>query len=469
MVLGVASLASLAPLVSRAPFGYDESDYAYAASRGFTENALDSTAVPLVDFVRRGLSGSHRERSDYIRGSGDITFYRRYHGPLFIYGIAVARTLSGFDERVTRLVAVVGLAAAVGLVTWGASALLGGGVPGLLGGLCAGLFVGTSPLVVETALTAHPHALYAAIVAATLVGAGMFVRTGHLGWWRAAAVGVGLAFATVEYAVVLAGALILTALPYPQRRRLVGELVALTGLTVITVWPGALLQLTLARNYLVYGYYVLMRAGAYGDTPLWQTWAGRIVESPVLLLGLGAFAAGPFVMRRDPSVRVAWPAWLYVALFCLANARNRSPHAEYVASLLPALGIVLAVLLFRTMSAPRLATLVVVGIVGTASALRAVPRVLTFVATMHGDASVLALAKAQADAPCLRVPQAFVPALHFYLPEVRLAPYYPGGQPGAMASQARSKQDDDPAGADGPCPSLWAAAAPTTQAVGARP
>src|SRR5690348_9525661 len=72
------------------PFSYDEADYMYAGTRGIAANYLDSPSLSLFEFLRKGRElsanpGQGRSMSEYVRASGDITFYRHYHGPMYAY------------------------------------------------------------------------------------------------------------------------------------------------------------------------------------------------------------------------------------------------------------------------------------------------------------------------------------------------------------------------------------------------
>src|SRR5208282_1075984 len=85
----VAGLFALAlPGIPRIPFFYDEADYVYASHQGWFANWIDRPALNIVQFVRLGLGSgrdiNHRAAlSQTIRNSGDIHFYRHWHGPLF--------------------------------------------------------------------------------------------------------------------------------------------------------------------------------------------------------------------------------------------------------------------------------------------------------------------------------------------------------------------------------------------------
>src|SRR5438309_1245059 len=100
VVLGVRFQA----VTSRAPFAYDEADYMYAGTRGFAANYLDQPSQSLVEFVRKGLElsrdkGQRVGMSEYIRSTGDITFYRHFHGPIYAYWLAACQAAGIRGER----------------------------------------------------------------------------------------------------------------------------------------------------------------------------------------------------------------------------------------------------------------------------------------------------------------------------------------------------------------------------------
>ena len=60
-----------------------------------------------MEFVRTGLesrgqNGNRGSLSEYIRASGDLDFYRHWHGPLYIDWL-IAISPFRHDERLTRM------------------------------------------------------------------------------------------------------------------------------------------------------------------------------------------------------------------------------------------------------------------------------------------------------------------------------------------------------------------------------
>jgi hypothetical protein len=388
LAVGVGVFAFMRPHVSDAPFGYDEADYAYAASHGVLANALDEPSIGLVAFVREGLRLSQDDRSRFIRRSGDLPFYRHYHGPLFVYGI------TGRDERGARLFSAACAALAVAIVAVFA------GAPAAALAAAAVVF---GPLLVETGLLAQPHALYVAVVALALGALGRFLVSGVRGWWLLAAGATGIGLATLEYGCLLVVTLAVCVLPSPNRKARLTEAALVIAATVVTVWPASLLRLTIVQNWLVYAYVALVTPHIYGDTPIWRTWLARLLVAPALLVGFWALVArGRLVAAR--------PAAVYAVLILLANAGNHSPNATYVASLLPALGLLVGTMRWRWPLAGGLALLTLV------TTWRALPDTLAIAATFHGHEDTLATVMASPPPTdgCRHVPWRLVPAVSYY-------------------------------------------------------
>src|SRR5579863_1306673 len=96
-----------APVISDHPFGYDEADYMWAGKQGLWANYSSEHAISFVEFVRKGLelsrdAGKRQSYSEYIRSSGDIDFYRHYHGPMYVYWVAMLHAAGVERENVFR-------------------------------------------------------------------------------------------------------------------------------------------------------------------------------------------------------------------------------------------------------------------------------------------------------------------------------------------------------------------------------
>src|SRR5215831_9948021 len=93
-----------ASATSPTPFAYDEADYMYAGTRGLLANYLDRPSQSLPDFIRKGLELARDQEqrlgmSEYIRSTGDITFYRHFHGPMYAYWVAACKAMGVDSEQ----------------------------------------------------------------------------------------------------------------------------------------------------------------------------------------------------------------------------------------------------------------------------------------------------------------------------------------------------------------------------------
>jgi hypothetical protein len=335
------------PLLSSDLYGYDEADYMNASRRGLGANYMDRGALPLSTFLRmgtgKGFEKSERgSLSEYIRDSGDITFYRHYHGPLYFYGQTLLHSLFGDHERAVR---------AGNLIYFVLAALLAyltcvrlGGKYGRAGGLVAAtlLLISRGWFVTSTQVT--PHALYVPTFLLTLYFSARLARDGRVRYGTWAAIALALSFLTIEYAALLLVTCAL--LPLLYRRRIFGwtrramiitwiaAWVFVLALVILVIWPAGWLKLTLLKNYLFFGYYALVRGGEYGDAGFLQVWGQRFAANPI---GYSAALAGLCVAAWRVRRRSAYaPYLIYAGLIFLTTFRNNSPSPTYIASLLAA-------------------------------------------------------------------------------------------------------------------------------------
>src|SRR5580698_2324660 len=94
-------------VTSSAPFGYDEADYMYAGAQGFAANYLDRGSLGMTGYLEKGLALMHdksqrQSLSQFVRNSGDLDFYRHYHGPMYAYWIAAWHVFGAREEIVYR-------------------------------------------------------------------------------------------------------------------------------------------------------------------------------------------------------------------------------------------------------------------------------------------------------------------------------------------------------------------------------
>ncbi len=175
-ILAILLFLLAAPGVQTGPFSYDEADYAYAANQGWFANWIDHPALNLVQFVRLGLASgrdsNHRtELSEIIRNSGDIHFYRHWHGPLFYYWLGFVSHWTQNEHRV-RFVTLLIPAVGVLLVYFGCLWVLPSSP--LIAMLAAGFYAAGYSVVASPELA--PHQLFAVVSLANLFAWGNWKR-----------------------------------------------------------------------------------------------------------------------------------------------------------------------------------------------------------------------------------------------------------------------------------------------------
>lgn len=447
-------------------FTYDEADYAYAASKGIAANYTDSPAISLADFVALGLANrdartnvetqgkAGESLSEYIRRNGDITFYRHFHPPLYFYGLSIAGKLSGFDEQALRLVSALAVALAAGIAGYVAFRLMlqmspqiG---PAMAAGAVALFFSASSPILIETGMTVTPHSLFSALAVATLGATAIFLGGGKRRWWRAAAVLLGFAFLTIEYAPVLAGAVLLaTVIAWrgwqQETRRQCMQLMLETGciavLVIFLLWPSGLVKLSMIKNYVVFAYFALVRASsAYGTTSLIAIWAERVTHSPQLLLAIVTLPFLAWQTMRGGEITSLLPFFLYIVLLLFINIQNHSPNPTYASSLIPALGVCFGIAAgmftnWHIRIGGSLVAVLVVFMLVTTSLFSWPPNISAWVPISKGQDQLVAvlrnsLGASLDDKACLSVPSVLLPTLHYYVPSLVLKPYDPNATSG---------------------------------------
>jgi len=327
------------------PYTYDEPDYMYAVSLGGIANAIDSPSMPLSEFLTIGLgrardAGAKMDLSDRIRDSGDVVFYRHWHGPAYSDWLSLVKHVTSGEPSTREWNYVFPIAAAI-LMYFGALSLMPGAAGQIAGILASVLYLWSYPVVRSTEL--GPHQLFATCVAATLLLiARMFdapqpaMRT----YWYAAVVVTAVAFCSLEVAF----ALILTMLvcAYLLRGQLnpdmafaawtIGWFVA----TVLVLWPGAILKLSFVKAYLFMAYLALFRNGAWGaGATVGETWRLRLVESPVpwILAAAGAV----YFIKQWREIRLLIPFAVFTIAMSAAILPVKTAAARYSLPVWPGL------------------------------------------------------------------------------------------------------------------------------------
>ena len=431
-------LALLMPLAwkgaARSPYVYDEADYMYATELGLVANYSDTPTMPIIEFLRVGLSrgrnsGQSSQLSELIRGSSDIVFYRHWHGPLYFYWLMLTSHL-GLDEHRMRLFTLFFSICSLFVIYLGCIWLFGGTHGTLAAVLGSALFVWSVPTVRSTELA--PHQAFVCCFLACLILLSKTVATGNRSYFYWAVVAAALSCCLLEVGFVAVATVIICG--YLERQSLRADRALVTRsllafiVTVLVVWPGAIVKLSFAKGYLFMAYLALFRKSPWGDEGFVATWEKRVFSSPVEWLVIGvSLLAWIFLRRVENNRHILYPFVIYGALMLLATMRVTSGTPRYALVFQPALdvlgGCILAVFLAK---ARRPAT---------AYALAAILGIALFTETWINllrhpvltdprlSSLLVYVRENHLENDRMLVPQADVPTLHYYFPNSHLRGY----------------------------------------------
>ena len=427
-------------IASRDAYDYDEADYLGAVSKGFLANYTDRDAISLATFAKLGLGRGFEKTqrtslSQYIRESGELPFYRHYHGPLYFYYLIPFRALLGDNEFAMRAASFAFLPLAAILAYLTVLSLRPRG--SRLGPALAAAMVVLGPSNLGTAAQITPHSLYVFTCLLGLLAIARLIEDPTPGRFYCSVLVLSLNFMVIEYALLLlltlATAMFVTRrhvfLPPDRRigaRRLAAAALLFAG-TVFAVWPGAWIKLTLVRNYVFFAYFAIVRGGEYGKGPFWQSWLQRAAESPIeyAVIVAGLLLLLPRARRRAAVL----PYLVYAGLIFLCTVRNTSSSPTYVSSLLPPLHVlsVLAVgaaaeRFSRGARACLLAALACALLGSTSLWLRTSSERIRPTETVLKQ--VVAHLKAEAfPTGSVAVDRVLLPTIHYYLPDGRFSAF----------------------------------------------
>jgi hypothetical protein len=415
------------------PYSYDEADYMFAASRGLWANWTDTSTQTLPQFIRvglgRGLDPAQRAAlSDAVRNSGDVLFYRHWHGPLFYYGLILLSPLKN-DERSMRAAMLVFPALTGLLIYFGLLWVLPGAwLRTSVAVLACVLFLWSYAAILTTELA--PHQMFALWAVAALILIAKVRESGERKWWFMAVIATALAFATLEVAFILT--FVLVAYAWLERERLRADwpfaakslLVFVT--TILIVWPAALFKLSFIKAYAFMAYLALFRKAPWGNVTFTGTWAHRFQHAPVeWLLLIVAFVL--WWIYRGRSERTIATVFLMYGLLMLAFLlRVNSDTPRYILPFLPAFhvftGIMLAAALTHRPAATRISLLALLCLLRFADTARYLhsrqsspdPRPAAALATIR---------QLHLEDKRLLVPHDELPMLHYYFPHANLRSY----------------------------------------------
>jgi hypothetical protein len=357
-------------VIPRHSFSYDEADYMLAASKGLYTNYMDASAIPFFQFLEVGINrGLQKENttplSEFIRTSGDITIYRHYHGPLSLYALTLWRHFVDQSEYSLRWISLLFSIASVIAIYLSTFYLPNERTR--LGAVLASILLLCSYPNIITATEISTHAVYVLVTIVALFFMAKLLQTRHLRYWYLAIVALALSCAATEYSAILfvtfaacvlvQRAEIFAGLPDGTDKKVLALSAALFIVTILIVWPGAWLKLTLVRNYVVMAYLTIARSGEFGEQNFWQVWRLRILSSPVEYALIAATTVTAIVKVK----RCRWylPFLVYAFLIFLITFRTATFYERYVSSLFPPLyilsGVVVAQHLQRSTGLVKLA------------------------------------------------------------------------------------------------------------------
>jgi hypothetical protein len=410
------------------PYLYDEADYMYVAAQDAGANYLDAPSQPLAEFIRMGLAegrdpAQRESLSEFIRGSGDVNFYRHWHGPLYFLWLKVVGREEAAPPSVRTWFIVFPLATALAIY-FGALWIFAPPVDLPAAVLSAALFLWSYP--VSRTNEVAPHQMYVLWYVLVLIFLAKLMVTGARRYWYAAVAFTAVAFATMEISFTLVAVLVVVA--WRERKTwqvdkvwAIRSLPLFTGVAIV-LWPMGLLKLSVIKSYLFMAYLAMFRHNPWGDVTLAETWRLRLTGSPMEWL-LFAAALALFRLRRD---RAAFPVLLYSLLTFFAMFRVNTDTPRYMLPFLGGFHVLAGFVLAERVAGLRarwrvaaVAALAVLLWTNTARQVAAHP-----VRPYPRPQAVLdAVREKHFDGRPLLVPLGDLPMLHYYFPRAALHSY----------------------------------------------
>ncbi len=410
------------------PYYYDEADYMFAASLGWS-NYTDHPSQSLADYIRTGLrDGQDPARRPLLsansRAGSDVNFYRHWHGPLYFYWLAALAPLH-LDEHATRGWSYVFPVLTALVIYFGSLWLFPAG--DLAAILSSAFYLWSYATVFSNEIA--PHQLFVLCVVVALMLLMKSRATGDQRLWYGAVVAAACAFCTLEVAFVL----LLVMIACGHRT---GKSVFLFVATVLFLWPAAVLKLSFAKAYLFMAYLALIRKSAWGDAGFVETWRHRLVASPWEWILFGVAAVLYFRFCDSATRKMLVPVVLYGVLMLIVLLRVNTETPRYMLLFLPAFqiaaGFVFASVLKNWRPALRFAATAAILLLlfwNTYGQLRAhpilpAPRLTEVLARVRG-----------LEGQRLLAPQNDLPMIHYYLPGVIASGYADRRERSVMLAQ----------------------------------
>lgn len=442
--------ASFARTTSRAPFTYDEADYMYAASQGFTANYLDRGSLGIVAYVDQGLAlmrdkSQRQGMSQLVRNSGDLQFYRHYHGPVYACWLAGWHALGLRGEAAYRASGLI-LHALGTLVIFFMFLRVFPELP-VQAAFVAGVMFAMNRTALVAATMITQHVAFAFLACCALFAVAEFLRSGRDRYWYAAAALMAASFAAVEIAAVLIGSVMLTIVLLEWRqgfKKLLGLFARGAVCFVVAlamVWPPGVFKLNAIKGYMYLAYMAIARKTFTPIGPM-DLWGHELRVYPFeFILPFSAMIVGALWLWKTKSFRGVAPFLLYAIAFFGVTLIITVPFTYYHASLTMSLavvtGVVFGELWNRVNSITR--SVALVAVVASLVALdvqyyRETDRAHAL--KPSGTADVLAFLDSHPPGGPVFVPYVMVPSLHYYHPEVSAIGYDETETGGALSRQA---------------------------------
>jgi hypothetical protein len=426
-----------AATASPAPFAYDEADYMYAATQGFAANYLDRGSLGMTGFIEKGLAlmrdkSQRQSMSAFVRNSGDLDFYRHYHGPIYAYWIAAGRALGVRGEGAYRSSGLILHALGTIVIFWMFLRVF----PELpvQAAFVAGVMFAMSRTELVTATAITQHVVFTFLACCTLFAVAEFLRSGRDRWWYAAAALMAASFAAVEIAAVMIGSVVLTIVLLEWRRGfkyLLGLFArgAVCFVAVLAIlWPPGVFKLDALKGYAYLAYVALGRKTFTPIGPL-DLWGFKLRTYPLeFVLPLSAMLVGALWLWRTNSFRRSAPFLFYAIAFFGVTLVITAPYTYYHSSLAMALAVVTGVLFGELWSRwnAMAGSIALAAVLASLLALDAGfyrERARERSVKPAGTADVLAFLDSHRPDGPLFVPYVMVPPLHFYRPDVAATGY----------------------------------------------
>ena len=435
---------------------------------------FDRRSISLPEYISKGLQLARDKTlrasmSQYVRSAGDISFYRHYHGPVYAYWIGLWDALGVRSESSFRATGLILHALGAIAIFW----LFLRAFPDLpsAGAFVAALMFAMNRTALNTAVTITQHITFEFLAILTLFAMAMFGRTGDRRWWYATAALAGASFATVEISVVLISAIVLTLIlcrwkeGWKALAALLGRGILCFLIAILVIWPAGIFKLNALKGYAYLAYMAVIRK-TFSPISASELWGFKLRTYPYeFILPLLALVIALAVFRKLKYRAETAPFLIYAWLFFAVTLKVTLPYAYYHGSLLASAAVVTGVLFGELWSRS--------GAILHAGALAAVT--LSFVAM---DMNYYADAKREFSTPSatadvlahvsripiqkLYVPFFYVPALHYYRPEIVAVGYDTEWPARLLADEALQSAPDVVMCLESVCPQLEAVWGPAT-------